>query len=519
MEMDILTRYFRKIKAKIWLCLGSGIITGLITHLYILTNKLPNWDDINNLHWYGQVDTVGRWMLDDLGILAGVWSVPALNGMLTILFLSIASCLIVSTLKIENEIGICLVSIIMLTFPSVASLMTFMFTANTYALGVLLGCLGVWLVTQRKYGIVGGIPLFVLTLAVYQSYICLFAGILVFSLVMDLYRKKEIKIILVKGVKYLLSLVIALLSYLWITPKIVGELSDYRGMDSMGQISLYELPHLMGRSYKRIIEYFLFSSKGYITREMALYNRLTVVMLVIVVLYLSWKGKLYRDLKRIALIAILLFLIPLALSGIYVMAPEVTQATTLMLYQYCFVYIVLIGLLEIVQEIEKNKEEKTYFYRIKSVIIGCLYLLIFVVGYDNYVLTNNAYFRMEIANKRITSFYERIYTNVEEQVGYKFGDQISLLGDYWPEKNILSSAELGMSDYEDWEGIAMENGLFTSGVRRNFLRTYLGIDYEEVDPEWENNYFVTEEFKQKPSYPAEGSIWKKDGIWVVKIND
>lgn len=65
----------------------------------------------------------------------------------------------------------------------------------------------------------------------------------------------------------------------------------------------------------------------------------------------------------------------------------------------------------------------------------------------------------------------------------------------------------------------MENGLFTPGVRSNFLRTYLGVDFEEADWEWENTYVNTQEFKNKPSYPSEGSIWKKDGVWVVKIAD
>lgn len=518
MNNDILAIGAGKIRKQCRVCLGSGLLIGMITHLYVLTNKLPNWDDLNNLYGYGGGDSFGRWMLKVLRPLSGMWSVPALNGVLAILFLALSACIILEVLELQSYSSAVLLPAIMLTFPSVASTMTFMFTVNTYALGLFIGCIGVGLNKKYTYGWIPGAGLMLLCLATYQSYICLFAAVLLFSLVLEIFRGREFKAVFRKGVGYLLSLVLAMGGYLLLTPVVSGQLSDYRGIDSMGKIRLTELPHLVGRAYKRILDYFLLDPLSYVSEFGNVLNWLVVLAEILLFAYLLWKLEIYRTLPLLLLSCMLMGLIPLALSGIYVMAPQVTRASTLMLYQYGFVYVVLLGLTEIFL-LRLEKEDIRWKRRTGQLLGAVCFLFVLAVGYDHYLLSHNAYFRMEIAYGRISSFYERLYYRLEEQEGYKIGDPIAIMGDYWPEPNILSSAKFDMERYQDMEGIAMENGLFTTGVRRQFLRTYLGIDYEEVSDQWQGDYLKTEEFKHKPAYPKQGCVWKKDGIWVIKVGN
>lgn len=516
MNNDILAIGAGRIRQQCRVCLASGLIAGVVTHLYIMTNKLPNWDDINNLYGYGGGDSFGRWMLKILRPLSGVWSVPALNGMLAILFFALSACVILETLELQSYSSAVLLPVIMLTFPSVASTMTFMFTVNTYALGLWIGCIGVWLSKKYVHGWIPGAALMLLCLAVYQSYICLFAAVLLFDLVLGIFRQKDLEAAVKRGIHYLLSLVLAMGGYLLVTPLVSGELSGYRGIDSMGRIQLTQVPHLMGRAYKRILDYFLMEPMSYVSKFGSILNWLVILAEILLFVYLLWKLEIHKKLPLLILSCSLMGLIPLALSGIYVMAPQVSQASTLMLYQYGFVYVVLLGLTEIfLNELEgRNTGWKK---RAGQVLGAVFFLLVLGVGYDHYVLTNNAYFRMEIAYGRIHSFYERLYNRLEEQEGYQIGEPIAIMGDYWPEPNILSSAGFDLDRYQDMEGISMENGLFTTGVRRQFMRTYLGIDYEEVSDEWQQEYIKTEEFKNKPSYPEQDCVWKKDGIWVIKV--
>ena len=501
-----------------WVSLGTGVFTGIITHLYMLTNKLPNWDDLNNLYGYGAGDINGRWMLKYLHDWAGHWSVPALNGMLAILLIAIAACFILEALEFHSLTSALLLPMVMMTFPSLASTMTFMFTVDTYAMGFLMCCVAAWLIRKFRYGFLPGTVLLILSLAIYQSYICLAAGILVFGLVMELFRGQELSIVWKKGAASLGSLVASMGIYVVITRVFIGGLGDYKGISSMGEVSLLELPRLIGRAYLRILEFFVTEPWGYVWEFGRVMNLLTVAAIIILFFFLLWKMQIYRDRARTVLCCVLILLVPLSVSAIYIMAPN-TGATLLTLYQYFLIYGVLIGFLELWTE----SGEQDMVGRIKGYIrkglAGFVFLIIFLVAYDNYVITNNAYFRMSIAYERIHSFYERLYYRIEEQEGYKLGDPIAILGDWWPERNILSSHEIDIGRYDSMEGVAMEHGMFTTGVRRNFLRIYLGIDYEEVGGVTMQELMKTEEFRNMPDYPAEGCVQRIDGIWVIRVAD
>ena len=154
----------------------------------------------------------------------------------------------------------------------------------------------------------------------------------------------------------------------------------------------------------------------------------------------------------------------------------------------------------------------------KQLVGTVLLAVLFVIGYDNYVLTNNAYFRMDIAFTRIHSFYERLYERVMEEEGYQHGDQIAILGDWWPERNIYSGYEMDIDRYLEMEGIAMENGLFTSGVRNQFLRIYLGVEFDEpLSNERMFELMDTDEFRSMPDYPAAGCVQQIEGVWVIRV--
>lgn len=65
----------------------AAVAVGLISHMYMMTNKLPNYDDIKGMmDDYGSGFQSGRWALSLLGVFVkwtiGNYSVPWLNGMI-----------------------------------------------------------------------------------------------------------------------------------------------------------------------------------------------------------------------------------------------------------------------------------------------------------------------------------------------------------------------------------------------------------------------------------------------------
>ncbi len=62
-ERDIIKSLWNKIPSAVRICFISGIIAGILFHAYMFTNKLPNWDDINNVGSYAVGAEFGRWFL------------------------------------------------------------------------------------------------------------------------------------------------------------------------------------------------------------------------------------------------------------------------------------------------------------------------------------------------------------------------------------------------------------------------------------------------------------------------
>ena len=122
--------------------------------------------------------------------------------------------------------------------------------------------------------------------------------------------------------------------------------------------------------------------------------------------------------------------------------------------------------------------------------------------------------------QRVSNYFNQIVASVQTTEGYKYGDKVVLAGEFYyinnesPVETTLFESDDG---YRELNGVALENGLITSGVRSYFLKTYLGFDPGEVPEDVESNIKHNPEYLNMPIYPAEGSIKKIDDIWVVKM--
>ena len=87
-------------------------------------------------------------------------------------------------------------------------------------------------------------------------------------------------------------------------------------------------------------------------------------------------------------------------------------------------------------------------------------------------------------------------------------------------KDNPSSVELDIFDSEDLRslsGVALENGLITSGVRYRFVKTFLGEELANLSHEEVTEIMETSSYKEMPVFPQEGCVQQIDGVWVVKM--
>ena len=521
MNFDIFKEWGKKIPQRTWICFITSVVLGWLTHFYMLSNKLTNWDDVNSLHSHGAGSGIGRWFLEIVHPLGSRYSTPAIHGVIMIFFLALSACLVLEILQLKSTTAAILIGALMVTFPSVACVMTFMFTAHAYGLAIFMICLAIYLLRKYKWGMIPCSILLIGSLGIYQSYISIAIALMLMGMMIDILDGKDCKRELKTGIVYACILVVSVVIYMKIcyvfNPNMANE--TYAGVGNMGQIELTEVPRLIGRCYKRFLEYFIWKPFAYMSTLMQVLNILTCVAAVIVAVLLVLKKCLYKKPFELALLGVVSFLMPLAVAFVYFMAPD-APFSVLMIYAYVMIYILVIALWEkLMQEWSSQQTAgyTKYFLQMSTLaIVGVISLSC----YDNYLLTNTAYMRMQISYERVSSYFNRILANVEATPGYQQGDLVSIVGEfhYLDNPSPVDFASLYPTDsLRELSGVALENGLTNSGVRDNFIRNFLGFQVADLSVEEKNEIREMEEFKAMPNYPEEGSIAQIDGIWVVKL--
>jgi len=356
-------------------------------------------------------------------------------------------------------------------------------------------------------------------MGIYQAYLCLALGILVTGLFLDMLEESsKASLVFRKGIKAFVVACVSVVVYTVISRMIYPQLDAYNGLDQMGKLDLIRLPRLILRSYKWVAEYFILKPFSFISGAAWVLNVVSCLLTAALVIAFFIKKKFYRNVWTALFYALLTMMVPLAMGSIIIMAPD-ASVSMLMLYQYHILYVFLAALLEKSQDTEtglfisahgKLKSGKLLAYLITAVLL--------LVGYQNFIVTNQAYFRMGIAYERAYAYYNRIMMRIEATEGYIPGQPFALIGEYGLSEtpDLLGSYSLDGEKFDDLSGVAKETGLLTSGVRHNFMKTYIGVEMPDINEEAIEQIKETEEYKNMPSYPAEGCVKQIEGIWIIK---
>lgn len=524
MNFDIFEMIGKKIPKYIKVCIISGLVTGLLTHFYMLTHKLPNWDDVNNMSQPGSGDYLGRWMLKYLHPLGSEYSIPAVHGFLMILFLTLAACFVLEIVQTKSLYAAVLVPALMVTFPSVACTMTFMFMAHTSGMAILMICAAVYLLRRYKYGWLPCSLLLIGALGIYQSYISIGIALMLMGMIVDILKGEQFKDTLKKGIICVIVLLASVVIYMALCHVIYPAIDQetYGGVGNMGQIAVTEMPRLIGRCYKRFLEYFIWKPFDFVSKTAQYANILICIALGGIFVYLLFIKKIYKDILRFILCICLMGFLPLAVAFVYFMAPEVDYSM-LMLYAYVLIYVMLVALVEVCMEYWKGqKKGKKASEYVRYMVVAVTAVVLFVSCYTDYLITNQAYLRMEVTKDRVTSYYNRIIASVEAMDGFQNGDPVAFLGEFYYVDNpspleAESLENFGTDIFRTMSGVTLENGLLTSGVRNNVIRTYIGFEMTDLSAKEKEEIMSSEKYQSMPIYPTEGSIQQIDGIWIVKL--
>ena len=149
-----LKEWYQKKETAVKTAFFAAVIFGLMTHLYQFTNKLYNYDELANTPGgNGASVEQGRWFLKWMGDLllrhfGGVYSLPLLNGVLSLLLLAISAAMIVEMFEVKSPILSAVIGGVFVAFPSIVCLFFYMFTAVFYAVSILFAVWTAYLVIR-----------------------------------------------------------------------------------------------------------------------------------------------------------------------------------------------------------------------------------------------------------------------------------------------------------------------------------------------------------------------------------
>jgi hypothetical protein len=451
-----------------------------------------------------------------------------INGLLAILYIAVAACLLLASLRVTDTVASVLIAGLMVSFPVVTATFTYMYTADGYAFALLLACLAVFLAVSGKYGFAFAVIPLTLSLGCYQAYFGVAAGLLVLVLLFDILdSQNKVQQILAKGLKYMGTLVVSLLAYMGMARLVIaargGTAETYMGIDQMGNISLADLPRLVGEAYGGAFRFFF--TRGDLNGQYYNIHHKLVALLFVAAFVASGVllvsrclgAKLHRNWKRLLLLLALLLLLPLACNIVFVMTPGLRHL--LMYYGLVLLLVFPIALQALCPLQTRQNAANGVPYIVHIVSCWVIVVAIAFSIYNYAVLANKAYLKMTLGYEQAYAQSVSLAARIQALAGYSHDQEIVLVG--LPYRNMEVRPTV-LTVFDDFELIGVHGGRMFGEIYtyHAFLNNYLGlrhpitINREEIIEE----AAVAAALTAMPQYPDEGAVAIIEGKIYVQFS-
>lgn len=506
----------------------SAIIIGLFTHIYIFTNKFLNDDDIfySGKHSLNQI-SLGRWFL---GLLTGIskdYSMPAVIGTLSILYMALAAVVLCYIFNVKNKISALLIGGIIAAYPVNAGIFSFMFLSDGYFGGIFLAVMGVLFlrlkVLSEKYTMFRyflSVVCFVFVLGTYQAYIGIVCGLMVICLIIDtvqgIFLDTDTIQILKKGVIYLAILLISFVSYgiiVYFTLTLSGtELTRYQNFNSITTFSLATYLKGILNSYQGFYNFLCLKNYGSFNVLLFILH-ITAVVISIITMFNLLKTccKNHKQKKNfktnLLLLLFLCFILPPAVESIYIIAAKASNLHWLTKYASILWYFLFIKIIDILIQY------KLKFFKITAIMTAAL------IVFESYLFCNLCYYRMQITKDEVVSVVNRLAAKIEEIPGYSPDSIIWISLRDESNENLFNRIIPDFEEISGTTGILTEKECFTERLMPNLLKYYAYLSYNLPDKEQIIKIKNSVEYRNMPQYPETNSIKIINDIIVVKLSD
>ena len=496
----------------------AGAVMGLVCHLYLFTNLIPNHDAVFHLFQCDYGTASGRWFLPLVLAWDGDYNMPWLQGVLSLLCLAGTVSITTRLLRIEKPLAIVITAALCTAFPTVAATFTYMFTADAYFFGLFLAALAAYAVWRMPiWGLPLGTILLILSMGIYQSYFPVAAVLMVGALLFDcLEGRGSFGRTLLRGVRMVATLALGIVVYMAVARLATmasGGLSDYMGISSMGSLSLSELPELVRQSLESYESYFLQNELGW--------NFSFIPLLVIaawvsgVVLLATFLLRRQVGVLRGMLALVLVLLYPLAGSLIHIMVAG-AAVHDLMIYGLLYALILPLALASFAAT---HADEMGSLLRsaLQSLMSWIVIAAMALTAYNYIVTDNKAYLKMALGFTQIEAYSNRLATMIQSAPGYSPSLAVVLVGSSNGDALLNVTPELSEITLTGALNMGTYRTQYSYGYLLNRFSALPNYVYLDDMPE-EVSSAISSVSETMPAYPQQGCVQIAGGYIVVRLN-
>lgn len=505
---------FEKLKSNIlpqWkICFFSALIVGIIAHFYKLTNWIPNWDSLVFRYDAQNMTRLGRWFLQAVCMFTSYYDLPWLCGLIAIVFHALGAVLICKIFDIKKGVTSALIGAVVVTFPTVTSVLMYNYVADGYSIAFFFSCLAAMNLLKEKPNYILAVIFITLSVAIYQAYIAVTIILILMYLINGLvYEKKDTLFILKKSTICLACGTIGIVVYylmLMLVVKLSGAaLLEYQGVSSTMSMKNIDVWYSIYSSIHMFFKYFFDFSKG--LNVFSLLNLIIFVVTAISYILSIIKEKAYMPLGKIVCLLLFVFLIPIG-ANVLIFINVYMDYHNLMKMGYLILYLFFVMLYERMEFLsEKTNVKKSWLILVLSVA------LIF----NQIVISNVSYHKLQMAYEKSYGTLIRIADRIEQSEDSIECEEVLVIGALPGSEAYSVNLPPDITGTTDSYILRADDETVNQSVVCSALNDYCGKDYKFISGERRDEFMKNENVQNMTCWPDKDSLKVIDGVIVIKL--
>ena len=507
-------KVLKKINANIlpqWrVCFFAALIAGLIAHLYKITSWLPNWDSLVFRYDSQNMLGLGRWFLPVVCSFSSFYDLPFLNGMTAIVFHALGAVCICKILNVQKKITAFLTGALIVSFPTVISVMMYNYVADGYSIAFFLSALAALLMTNEKPRYILSSVLIALSTGIYQAYITVTIMLVLLKLIDEvIYHNVTSGAVLKKSVYMLLTGISGVALYGIILKTLLGifsaELLEYQGINSSASLSEIDLMASLYVIKETFIKCFFDLSGG-----INVYVALNVFVFCFTIVYYAkyiLKNKLYKDAAKILMLVFLCVMLVFG-AGALAFINAGIDYHNLMLMGYSVFYLFFLMLYERGND---NSELQT------SIKCWVVFVTTVIIILNQIVISNVSYHKAQMAYEKSYGVLIRIADRIEQTPETEKCDRILVMGALDNSDKYSVNLTPDITGITDGYIIRADDETVAQSVLCSTINDYCEKNYSFVSGEEKKRICQREDVKAMGKWPSKDCISVIDDTIVIKL--